>query len=88
MTELKTILAGVLDFDLAESVILCDRRSVVSIRADLRAYMSVARGAIDELKLKEDAKKLLRDYLDSASPIYAVNTMAAIVVLATRGLNL
>ena len=88
MTEVKTILAGVLDFSLVENIHLCDRRSVVYVNAGLSPYMSLIKGAIIELKLKEEAKQLLRDYLESRSPIYAVNAVAAIVVLATRGLNL
>ena len=88
MTELKTILAGVLDFDLVKDIHLCDRHSVVAINTGLRRYLSVAKNAINELKLKEEAKQLLRDYLESKSPIYVVNAVAVIVVLATRGLNL
>lgn len=88
MIELKTILAGVLDFDLVKDLHLCDRKSVVAVHVGLRRYLSLAKNAIDELKLKEEAKQLLRDYLESKSPIYAVNAVAAIVVLATRGLNL
>ena len=88
MTELKTILAGVLDFSLVEDLRLCDRRSVIDMHADLRRYLPLARHAVDELKLKEEAKRLLKDYLDSSSPIYVVNAVAVVVVLATRGLNL
>lgn len=88
MTELKTILAGVLDFDLVKNIHLCDRKSVVAVQTGLRRYMSMAKNAVNELKLKEEAKQLLRDYLESKSPIYAVNAVAAIIVLATRGLNL
>lgn len=88
MTELRTILAGTLDFDLVEDLHLCDRRGVVPVLASLRTYLTLAKKAVDELKLKKEAKALLRDYLESRSPIYVVNAVAAIVVLATRGLNL
>jgi hypothetical protein len=87
VTELRTILAGVVDYDLVQDLHLCDRKSTIAIYADLRRYFALAKSAVDELKLKDEAKKMLLDYIESSSPIYAVNAVAAIVVLATRGLT-
>lgn len=83
MTDLRTILARYVNFALVDNIRLCDRRPVLEVHAALMRYAASIPLALAEIpNLPTEARKLLAHYSQSNSTVYAVNAVAAAVVLA------
>jgi hypothetical protein len=83
ITDLRAALAEVVDFGLVDSVKLCERQPILNIRRKLLPYWSLVKPALDEIpKLGLDARRMLERYTASQSVVYAVNAVAAAIVLA------
>lgn len=81
-TDLRTILAENFDFALIDEIRLCNRRAILDIHQVLMRYKKNILAAIDEIpRLTNETRDFLRRYVGSASPVYVVNAIAAIVLL-------
>ena len=82
-TDLRTILAQNFDFALIDDIRLCDRQSALSVHSVVVKYKENILAAIDEVpRLTNATRDFLRQYIRSKSPIYVVNAVAVIVLLA------
>lgn len=83
VTDLRSLLTGLFDFDLTSNIQLCDRQPVSAIYSALSSKVGLAYAAINETTIiNEHAKQLMRTRLDNNSPIYVVNTIAVILMMA------
>lgn len=83
ITELRSILAEFVDYDTVDSIKLCDRQPLLNIRRALLPYWAHVKPALQEINgLSLPARRMLERYTDSQSAIYAVNAVAAAIVLA------
>ena len=82
VTDMRTFLAGSFDFSLVNDILLCNRRSMVDVYKKIIPYIQNALAAINDLNhISLEAKTLLKQYLNSNSPVYVVNAFALAVVL-------
>jgi hypothetical protein len=83
VTDLRSLLTGIFDFNLTATIQLCDRQPVSVIYSALASKVSLAYAAINETTIvNEHAKQLMRTRLNNNSPVYVVNTMAVILMMA------
>ena len=83
-TDLKTTMAGYLDFSLVDSIRLCDKLPLMDLYAKLSRFSAAAYAAIDEVpNLTNQARNLIRQRLRSPSAVYVVNAIAVTVVMCS-----
>ena len=82
VTDMRTFLATGFDFSQVEDVLLCDRKSMLSVFHTMTPYLKYAHNAVDDLtRFSTEAKALLHKYLGNNSPVYVVNALALVIVL-------
>lgn len=82
ITDLKTILAGRVDYSLVDNIRLCDRLPVLDVYNKIVKYPRIVKDAIDEIpSITNEAKAAIMQQLRSNSAVYVVNAAAIAVVL-------
>ena len=82
ITDLKTILAGLVDYSLVDEIQLCGRRPVLDVYNKVVKYPRVVRDAVYEIpNITGEARDAILKQLRSNSAVYVVNAVAIVVVL-------
>jgi len=83
ITGLRVVLSRYVDFTLVDGILLCERQPILQIQQALMPYWGLVGAALVEVPaISHEARVLLEQYTKSSSVVYAVNAIAAAVVLA------